>query len=37
MSVADSKVFLPASVDRKDHDVKAAARGASVQLARCGA
>ena len=37
MSVADSKVFLPASVEWKDHDVKAAARGAPAQLARCGA
>ena len=27
MSVADSKVFLPASVERKDQDVKAATSG----------
>lgn len=37
MSVADSKVFLPAIVERKDHDVKAAARGAAAQPTRCGA
>jgi hypothetical protein len=37
MSVTDSKVLLPASVERKDHDVKEAVTGAPAQLTRCGA
>ena len=36
MSAADSKVFLPASVERKDQDVKAAMAGARAS-ARGGA
>ena len=33
MSVADSKVSLPARVERKDQDMKAAMAGASARLA----
>jgi hypothetical protein len=36
MSVCDSKVFLPARVERKDQDVKAAMMGAPAQLAGGG-
>ena len=34
MSVADSKVFPSARVERKDQDVNAAMTGAPAQLAR---
>jgi len=33
MSVANSKVFLPARLERKDQDMKAAMEGAPAQLA----
>jgi hypothetical protein len=32
MSVADSKVFVPARIERKDQDVKAAMAGGPAQL-----